>query len=498
MAFGVTDQGFVRKRLADIKTEMENALRTTLGASINLLPESVFAQLVGLQADREADLWELAEDVYNSQYPDSSEGVSLDNIAAISGLTRLGAKASLLRDVHLFGTSGEVIPAGTVASVAGDSSSRFATLSAVILAVGVNEIQEISFSLTPDSGQFRLSFGGILTDVINFDDSAAEILAILDEHPLLNKLPSLGVTGSFGAGFLVNLGKVDIPLMVSANNTLTNMSNPVTITISQDQAGVPQGTVDCEAEQTGPTSAPAFSLTEIETPVTGLDSVLNIEEAILGRNTETDGDFRVRRIQSLQRAGSATVEAIRARLLEVLDVEQVIVFENVTDLVDGNGLDPHSFKCFVQGGDNQDIGDALWLNKPAGIKTMGDIAVSVTDSQGVVQTVNFSRPDEIEVYITVEITKDTSPTSEWPATGDDLVRTAMADFVNGLRIGQSVIVYPKLIASINSIPGIEDVRIGIDTTPAPPLDDDDNVVISINEVARISDPDTQIVVTVIP
>ena len=77
MAFGLTSSGFNPKRLIDIKTEIENELKATFGNSINLLPSSVLGQLVGIMSDREKELWELAEAVYNSQYPATAEGVTL-------------------------------------------------------------------------------------------------------------------------------------------------------------------------------------------------------------------------------------------------------------------------------------------------------------------------------------------------------------------------------------------------------------------------------------
>jgi uncharacterized phage protein gp47/JayE len=394
MSFGLTSTGFKRKRLADIKTEIEDSLKLTLGQNINLLSQSLLSQFVGIFAEREALLWELAENTYNSQYPDTAEGTALDNVSSLSGVTRLGAKKTRIPGVILAGDAGTTVPAGTIFSVAGSPSNRFMTLE------------------------------GITLD------------------------------------------------------------------------GVGAGEVECEALVTGPVVAPVGTLTEIDTPVTGLDSVTNPEEAILGRNVETDQELRLRRLDSLERAGSSTVEAIRARLKEVQDVGEVIIFENTTMVVDSEGLPAKSFRAYVQGGDEDEIAEAIWKNKPAGIQTSGDIEKVVVDSQGVNQTVFFSRPVELQIYIDITITKDTSPTSEWPLDGEDQVREALAEYVNSLSIGQDVVVYPKLIAALNDIPGIDDVVLAIGTAASPTLDD--NIVVEINEIALIDDPETQISVTVEP
>jgi hypothetical protein len=90
MTFGLTPDGFNKKRLPDEKTDQENALIGAFG-DINLQPQSVFGQLVGVYAKAFADLWEVIEDVYYSQYPNTAEGVNLDFLVALNGITRLPA-----------------------------------------------------------------------------------------------------------------------------------------------------------------------------------------------------------------------------------------------------------------------------------------------------------------------------------------------------------------------------------------------------------------------
>ena len=78
--YGITADGFVIKRMADIKSEMEASLRSAFGNQINLLPTELLGQIVGIMSEREAIVWELAEQIYNSQYPDTASGIQLDNV----------------------------------------------------------------------------------------------------------------------------------------------------------------------------------------------------------------------------------------------------------------------------------------------------------------------------------------------------------------------------------------------------------------------------------
>jgi uncharacterized phage protein gp47/JayE len=107
---GLNENGLTIKTLAQIQDEIDADLKAIFGDQINTLPESVFGQLKGIFSEREALIWELAEAIYNSQYPDTSQGTSLDNIGAISALSRLPAGASIVEGQALFGTPGTIIP----------------------------------------------------------------------------------------------------------------------------------------------------------------------------------------------------------------------------------------------------------------------------------------------------------------------------------------------------------------------------------------------------
>ena len=168
------------------------------------------------------------------------------------------------------------------------------------------------------------------------------------------------------------------------------------------------GTVEgaFESEELGPIAAPAGTLTVIETPVAGWASASNALDADPGTNIETDADFRARRIALLRVSGSATVEAIRSQTLNVTGVLKSFVFENVTLLVDIDGLPGKSFEVVISGGDEQDIADVIWLHKPAGIESFGTISKTVIDTQGTSHTIKLSRPTDKDVWIDLTLLVD--------------------------------------------------------------------------------------------
>lgn len=498
MAFGLTSTGFAIKTLAVIKDEIDAALKAALGKQINTLPEGVYGQLIGIYAERESLVWELAEAVYNSQYPDTAEGVSLDNVGALTGVARLPAQPSLIETQALFGTATTLVPKGTTFSVDGSPNDKFDTDADVTLVAGVDEVQNIDFgSSTPTSGVFKLTYRGETTADINWDDVAADVQVALRA---LDGLSEVTVAGTFPADFVVTFagadGKQEQPLLGYADNTLDDGA-PVTITITETTPGEYQGTVICTAQATGPTVANAFTLTVIDTPVAGLDSAFNAEDAILGRDIESDAAFRSRRQTELQISRAGPTEAIRANVLDLNDdesknpLDSVTIIENITGTVDAGGRPGKSFEVFAfERGflttRDQEIAQAIFESKPAGIESHGDVSKTVIDSQGFSHTIKFSRPVEVDIYEILDLTT----TSDYPTDGDNQVEALMVTWGNGLGVGQDIIVIPDLVGQLTTIPGITDVTVKIGTAVAPTLDDNIPIDDGTGGTAEISAWDT--------
>ena len=474
---GLNNQGFDRKRLADIKTEIEESLKDSFGVGINLQPESVFGQLVGILAERESLVWQLSEQVYNSQYPDTATGISLDNVAALTGITRLEATFSVVEAI-LLGTAATVVPAGTTFSVTGNPNARFISRNDVTLVAGTDEVQLISFSGVPTGGDFKITFDGETTTPIAYSDDATAVEAALEA---LDNIDDVTVTGDFTLGFTITFVGDEVKRRNQSQLTITdNLLTPATtITPSTLTQGVIQGSVFCDAEETGPIQAPADSLRVIDTPVFGLDSVDNLLDETIGRNIETDLELRIRRARTIQVAGAGTVESIRSRLLGLEGVIAALVFENTTFITDPDGRPPKSFEAVVQGGDDDQIANTIWLAKPAGIATYGNQTTPITDSQSFSHDILWSRPTEVDIWIDLVLTVDFS----FNAT-EAQIKDALVDYANAsLGIGDDVVVYPRLICVLDQFQGIVDVVIKVGTAPVPTLDD--NIEIDPDEIASV-------------
>ena len=96
MTFGVTSTGFVAKSIQDLLDEIQQAQKAALGAAINTQADSVLGQLNGIMADQLAELWEVTNAIYRARQADSASDEALDNVAALTGATRLAATQSTL------------------------------------------------------------------------------------------------------------------------------------------------------------------------------------------------------------------------------------------------------------------------------------------------------------------------------------------------------------------------------------------------------------------
>lgn len=486
MAYGVTAQGFKAKRLSDIQTETEQGFKDEFGDGFDLDPRTPEGQIKGILDEAMSKLWELGEAISRAYVPAYAEGAQVDNILALSGITRKVAIFSKVDSGRAFGVFGTVVPAGTLISVEGNEDSIFSTdAPATINIAAVNEVQKVAFSVTPVSGSFKLVFDGEVTSAIAWNASAAGVQAALEALSNIGT-GNVAVSGSIDNStgltitFQSSLGGLNQPQIASTENLL---SPSTTITPSTFTPGskAKSGLINLTATVTGPISAPTNSLNVIETPVVGLEDFNNEEDAELGRDIESDQEAKLRRNQELELAGAATRNAIRADLLELDDVEAVVVFSNRDAVTDVDGRPPHSVDIVVQGGNEDDIAAAIFNTVADGIGFVGAISKTVIDSQGFGNVVKFSRPDEVDIYIEVDVYKDSD---NFPVDGADLIAEKILAWGNSRTIGQDVIVYGSdpLSCSFDDVPGMVDLVFRVGTAPSPTLDD--NVVIAPRELAK--------------
>ena len=279
----------------------------------------------------------------------------------------------------------------------------------------------------------------------------------LDAMAALSGSIRLAATKSTVTGTINIDNGVTVPLGSVASVSGNASARFVTlVAVTNSSGSTADFSVAMEAESTGIVVANASTLTVIETPVAGWNTVTNAADATPGTNVETDAELRIRRDEDLRAAGNATVEALKADILAVTDVEFAKIFENVTLVTDGDGVPGKAFESVVQGGTDAAVASAIFLSKAAGIEAHGTTSEVVVDSSGENHTIKFTRPAIKTLYISAFFTTDAS---EYPATGDNDTKTAIFDFVDAeFSVGDDVII-SKACKPIYSIPGVEDLTV---------------------------------------
>jgi uncharacterized phage protein gp47/JayE len=482
MSYGVTPQGFKIKRLSDISDETTDSFKSAFGDNIDLTADDPLGNIKGILDERISLLWELAQDVYDSQYPATAEGATLDNVLSLTGTTRLAPQFSEVTG-RIQGTLGTSVSIGFISSVLGNSDSRFVTTESGVIGAGIDEVQDITFSAVPTSGTWTVSHDGNIA-AIQFNDTNAQIQTALRA---LASLTDVVVSGDYTSGFTVTYtgadGQKEQPELVLETNTL-DAGGAVAITITETTKGfLPFVDLNMQAEVVGPVQALAGTLTVIETPQVGVTQITNLLDAIVGRDIESDPAAKLRQKQDQQLSGSATIPGIKNSLLEIDQVEVAVVIENASDLTDLQGRPPHSFEAVVLGGDEQEIANEIFNVKPAGIQTFGTVSKNVIDPEGGLQVINFSRPLDVDVYLVVNITPNTDPVEGalYPVDGDDQVEAKLLEFAEGLTVGNDVI-NSAMYTPVNEVPGVIGIQILAGTAPGPTLEN--NIPIDITEIAK--------------
>lgn len=203
-------------------------------------------------------------------------------------------------------------------------------------------------------------------------------------------------------------------------------------------------TVTASAEDEGEIRAGAGEINIIATPCRGWQSVGNPAAAVPGAAVESDARLRARQAVSTALPSLSVFDGTLGAVAAVSGVTRSRGYENDTGAPDDNGIPAHSICLVVEGGNASAIAEAIARKKTPGTGTYGDIAVSVPDAKGVPNVIRFYRPTDKRITARITI----KPLAGYLSTTGEAARTAFAEAVNTLGIGEDVLLsrlYPPLI-----------------------------------------------------
>lgn len=231
------------------------------------------------------------------------------------------------------------------------------------------------------------------------------------------------------------------------------------------------GSIDGTFEyfETGPKTVVAGSDWVILTPVTGWDSVgPNADDAIPGRNTETDAEYRQRWREGLE---SNMVAAVRG----AEGVTSASLIEHPSNVPDAYWGLTHWVEMLVVGGDDEVVAAAIQASRAKGVATVGNTTVAITDTDYVdgQVVIQFSRPELVVLYVDVTITQGegypTDASVEAAKAREVVIRAAVVEYVESLDPGENTSGF-KIASYIQAnagIPGIDNIVVLVDIVDPP-------------------------------
>jgi hypothetical protein len=159
--FGVTPQGYVRKKYQDWLADLQTKARTSqfFGSDQDLSdvdPVGIVIKLMSYALDQQE---QKAEDTYYALYPDTAEGVSLDRVIHIGGETRRPQQHATVV-LRFFGSPDS--PIGVDEIVATSQGLQFKTISTGIVAV--DHVDIVAQCVTP--GKIGIVPAGSITTMV--------------------------------------------------------------------------------------------------------------------------------------------------------------------------------------------------------------------------------------------------------------------------------------------------------------------------------------------
>lgn len=259
--------------------------------------------------------------------------------------------------------------------------------------------------------QAAIDIRELAQQIYNGFNPDAAVGRILDERVALNNIERQGGTYTITPIELVtdrtvNLQGLDADFNDPDGTGFTIQDDAGNKFILIDSVTLTAGTntVNFRAKNIGAVETTTGTITNPVTIVLGVTSINNPSAALqTGSNEETDAELRIRRQKSVAIASTGYLNGLLASVLNLDGVTDAVLYENVTNSVDADGIPAHGIWLVAEGGANTDIADEIYAKKSYGANMKGDTEVDITTASGAIFTAKFDRPEAKDLFIRFDI-----------------------------------------------------------------------------------------------
>ena len=238
--------------------------------------------------------------------------------------------------------------------------------------------------------------------------------------------------------------------------------------------------------------AKANTITQIVTNIDGVERVNNENNATQAIFRETDSELFNRCLYFGSTATNSSFRSILANVAQVKGVNRIAGAENVANqnkIINGVELTPHSICIVVDGGEAQEIAEAIQKSRATGCDMVGDIEIPLyIDKQKYIY--RFYRPKTVAIKAKVTVSQANSGLIR--ADFEKITKEALANFINNLDIAKTItqpLLSNALIKIVGSDFNIDDLQFskkGENLAYSP-------INLKLNEIATISLDDIEVI-----
>lgn len=138
----------------------------------------------------------------------------------------------------------------------------------------------------------------------------------------------------------------------------------------------------------------ANTIQRVVTVQLGVTGCINTATGTTGTNEESDYALRIRRANSVALGSKGFLAGLYGAIGNVSGVTGVSILENIP---------AHTIWCVVAGGDDDEVANAIYVKRNAGVGMIGSTIVEITQVDGTAFYVMFDRPTAQDLWISFDV-----------------------------------------------------------------------------------------------
>lgn len=446
-----TENGFevdgvvaIRERLSEKASEVFAPILN--GAELSTDDSSVLGRIFGIVAEPIASLEESVQDFIANIDPNQAANTLLDDFLYLNGMTRYGSTPAVA-DLVVLGVIGSQIVNGSAKSkITGDvfnftenilfSNTRCNGVRIVIPTVSPGDIYTLTYSVDgkPSTNE--------PISVQSFDGDTKEDVAQRLATMIQNQTSDLTAKSNGDS----------IEVYIVLRTAIGDFD--VSPTLSIDASFIPvvamSATYSAISQDVGTITSKGSGVS------IGWLSVTNPYASSPSKDVETDQEARKRWYRYKARDGFGEYDHLYIALMSVPGVSFVNIQKNITSN-ELNGRVNQGISVIVQGGDGDEIAQAIFDNISVGTATDGLLEYFAKDIINNTHSIKLSRP----VHTPIKITMSLKALPNFPTNGKSIIKQSIIDYFNRLDVGEDIL-YSRLFDPINSTQGfsVNNLQIG--------------------------------------